>query len=94
SGTPTNPLAILAEKPQFKKIYDILLNNREILFWHSEYAGDQIPLRDLLGKGFNLKYFTSVFTDKNGFEHRCSFDYGYYLGSGDKVYIIYRPEEI
>ena len=93
-GTPSDPLAIVTEQAQFKKIYRILLHNREILFWHNEYLGDQLLLRDLLGRGFNPKYFTSVFTDENGFQHHCCFDYGYYVGSADKVYIIYRPEEI
>jgi predicted nucleic acid-binding Zn ribbon protein len=89
-----DPIAVLAEQREFKKIYGILLNNRDILYWYSQYFGDQLPLRDLLGKGFNPKYFTSIFTDQNGFDHRCCFDYGYYLAAGDKVYIIYRPEEI
>jgi len=84
----------LAEQREHKRIYEIILNNREILYWHSQYFGDEILLRDLIGKGFNLKYFTSVYTDGNGFEHKCCFDYGYYLGKDDKAYIIYRPEEI
>jgi predicted nucleic acid-binding Zn ribbon protein len=91
-ATTIDPLAALAEQREYKRIYKILLNNREILYWHSEYFGDKILLRDLLGKGFNLKYFTSIFTDENGFAHNCCFDYGYY--QGEKVYIIYRPEEM
>jgi predicted nucleic acid-binding Zn ribbon protein len=87
-------LTALAEQREYKNIYEITLNNREILYWHSQYFGDEILLRDLLGKGFNLKYFTSVYTDENGFDHRCCFDYGYYLGKEEKVYIICRPEEI
>jgi predicted nucleic acid-binding Zn ribbon protein len=90
----TDPIAVLAEQREFKRIFELLLKNRDILYWHNLYLGDKIPLRDLLGKGFNLKYFTSVFTDKNGFEHRCCFDYGYYLHTDDHVYIIYRPDEI
>ena len=92
--TTIDPLAALAEKREYKRIYEIILNNREILFWHSQYFGDEILLLDLIGKGFNLKYFTSVFTDENGFEHKCCFDYGHYLGREEKVYIIFRPEEI
>lgn len=89
-----DPLTALAKQREYKRIYEIILNNREILYWHSQYFGDEISLRDLLGKGFNLKYFTSVFTDEDGFEYRCCFDYGYYLGKEEKVYIINRPEEI
>jgi predicted nucleic acid-binding Zn ribbon protein len=92
-ATIPDPLAVLAEQRDFKKVCEIILNNREILCYHSLYFGDEITLRDLLGKGFNLKYFTSVFTDENGFEHPCCFDYGYYLRD-ESVYIIYRPEEI
>jgi predicted nucleic acid-binding Zn ribbon protein len=92
--TSIGPINTLAEQREYKRIYEIILNNREILFWHSQYFGDEILLRDLIGKGFNLKYFTSVFTDENGFAHNCCFDYGYYLGKEEKVYIIYRPEEI
>jgi predicted nucleic acid-binding Zn ribbon protein len=92
-ATPPDPLTVLAEQHNFKKVFEIILNNREILYYHSLYFGDEILLRDLLGKGFNLKYFTSLFTDENGFEHPCCFDYGYYLRD-ESVYIIYRPEEI
>jgi predicted nucleic acid-binding Zn ribbon protein len=89
-----DPLTILAEQREFKSVYDILLKNRQILYLHNIYFGDELPLRDLLGKGFNMKYFTSVFTDENGFEHRSCFDYGYYLNADQKVYIIHCPEEI
>ena len=94
AASASDPIAVLAEQREFKRIYAILLKNRGILYWYSQYLGNQLPLRDLLGKGFNPKYFTSIFTDQNGFDHRCGFDYSYYLAAGDKVYIIYRPEEI
>lgn len=90
----TDPIAELGEQREFKRIYEILLKNREILHYYYAYMGDTIQLRDLLGKGFNLKYFTSVFPDESNFEHRCCFDYAYHINEDDKVYIVYLYTEI
>lgn len=75
-----------------RRIYDILLKNRNTLYYHTLYFGDTIALRDLVGHGFNLKFFTSEFVDDNGFVYRFCFDFGYHIHK-DEVHILERPEE-
>src|SRR3569833_3120959 len=66
-----------------RKIYEILLKNRNTLYYHTLYLGDTIALRDLIGHGFNLKFFTSEFMDENGFTYRFCFDFGYHIHNGE-----------
>lgn len=76
-----------------RHVYEILLKNRTTLYYYSEFFGDHILLRDLVGRGFNLKFFTSEFTDTSECTYRFCFDYGYAV-RGEDVYILYRPEEV
>jgi hypothetical protein len=80
------------ETDSTRHVYEILLNNRTILFYHSKFFGDEIELRDLIGRGFNLKFFTSEYLASDGGTYRFCFDYGYYI-RGEMAYILERPEE-
>jgi hypothetical protein len=75
-----------------RSVYVKLLKNREILYYHTEILGDVIDYRDLLGKGFNFKYFTSIYNAPDGGTYYFCFDYGYHV-HGEKVFILERPEE-
>jgi predicted nucleic acid-binding Zn ribbon protein len=82
------------EMPAIKKVYNILLDNWTIMYNIGQYDGAILPLRDLLGHGFNLKYFTSECKFENGEVYRFCFDFGYRMTNDEQVYIIYRREEI
>ncbi len=84
----------MVEMPAIQKIYLILLNNRAILYNLAGYSGLIIPLRDLLGHGFNLKYFTSETIEPDGKTYRYCFDFGYHIRKDREVDIIYRAGEI
>lgn len=77
------------------RIQEILLNNRKILegLCSEEKAGC-IRKRDLIGKGFNLKFMTSVAepTESGRVYHFC-FEYGYYEENGF-VIIVCRKREV
>ncbi|RKR82144.1 hypothetical protein BDD43_2313 [Mucilaginibacter gracilis] len=80
------------ETDSTRHVYEILLNNRSILYHYNEFFGDQIEVRDLIGRGFNLKFFTSEYLASDGGTYRFCFDYGYYI-RGEMAYILERPEE-
>ena len=94
SKTATSRFPQLFEKETYftRKVYQRLLANRDILLHHFEILGDQTTYRDLQGRGFNFKFFTSVYDDPIGFTQYFCFDYGYCI-QDQKVYILYRPEE-
>ena len=75
-----------------RKVYEILLKNRHTLYYHTLYFGDNIALRDLVGHGFNLKFFTSEYVDEHGFAYRFCFDFGYRIHN-EEVHILERTEE-
>ena len=79
-----------------KRIQDIQLKNREILktLCDDDKPG-RIRLRDLIGKGFNLKFFTSE-TEPTGTGniYRFCFEYGYRENEDGSVIIICRPREV
>jgi hypothetical protein len=79
-----------------KRIQDILLRNRKIL---EGLCGDGQPrrmrMRELLGKEFNPKFFTSQAepTDQ-GHVYRFCFEYGYWEKDNGDVVIICREREV
>ncbi|OOQ58290.1 hypothetical protein [Mucilaginibacter pedocola] len=81
------------DNPDFRKVYDILIKNREILMMGYLYQGNTAELRDLLGRGFNLKYFTTEYTDPQYGTYKFCFDYGYQIHN-EHVVIMERREEI
>jgi Uncharacterized protein containing a Zn-ribbon (DUF2116) len=81
------------EMPTFKKIYDILLKNWTIMYNVGQYDGAVLPLRDFIGHGFNLKYFTSEVKEENGEVYRFCFNFGYRIIKNEEVHIVYRREE-
>jgi len=80
--------------PAFLQIYQILIKNREILMLQDYYKEEPYMLRDLQGLGFNLKYFTSEYSQGDIGIFKFCFDYGYHITVTGRVYIIERPDEI
>ncbi|MES2378460.1 MAG: hypothetical protein V4553_17840 [Bacteroidota bacterium] len=88
----TLPRLLDKETQNTQKVYKILLNNRQILEYYMLYFGDALELRDLIGRGFNLKYFTSEYLADDTGTYRFCFDYGYYVKDGI-ANLLHRPEE-
>ncbi|NVM66694.1 putative nucleic acid-binding Zn ribbon protein [Mucilaginibacter sp. SG538B] len=93
-GNQKEPEADHRDSPNFRKIYEILLSNRELLMMHSLYKDEPYMLRDLLGKGLNLKYFTSQYEMPEVGTFNFCFDYGYHITSTGRVYIEENVQEI
>ena len=81
------------ELERFQKVYQIILANRNILMLHDLYVEEPYPLRDLLGHGFNLKYYTSECDMEEVGTFKFCFDYGYRINKDERVYIWERHEE-
>jgi hypothetical protein len=77
------------------RIQEILLNNRRILEGLcSEEKPGWIRMRDLIGKGFNTKFMTSVAEPtESGRIYDFCFEYGYYQENGF-VIIVCRKREV
>src|ERR1700733_939599 len=60
------PAEAYTSKPAFQKIFNILISNRDMLEMYDLYVEQPYLLRDLLGKGFNPKYFTSEYSLEGG----------------------------
>lgn len=79
-----------------KTIQDILLKNRKIL---EAQCWDGLPrkmrMRELLGKNFNPKFFTSQAEPTDmGHVYRFCFEYGYWDKEDGDVVIICRDREV
>ncbi len=80
--------------PDFiKGINDALFNNRRIL---DEFLGskdtDRIKKRDLNGRGFRFKFFTSC-DDSSGENYWFCYDLGVKVGDNDWMIVVRRPRE-
>jgi hypothetical protein len=76
------------------RIQEIQLKNRLILSaLCTEDDPGRIKMRDLLGKGFNPKFFTSEEPTKTGNLYRFCFEYGYWL-DGDYAVVVHREREV
>nr|WP_067057243.1 hypothetical protein [Mucilaginibacter sp. L294] len=79
------------------RIQEILLNNRRILEGLcNPDKPSRVRLRDLLGKGFNKKFLTSVAepTTTGRVYHFC-FEYGYFEdGDNGWVIVVFREREV
>jgi hypothetical protein len=83
--------------PDFiQKIQAIQLRNREILSCLSdEERVSRIRMRDLIGAGFNPKFFTSEAEPTDlGHIYRFCFEYGYWEREDGVVTIVCRPREV
>jgi hypothetical protein len=89
-------LSVLTVPEYITRIQDILLKNRAIL--EGLCDGDKpgrVSLRDLIGKGFNNKYFTSeAEPTRAGNVYRFCFEYGYMEGDEGMVIIVCREREV
>ena len=88
------PAEAFTPNPAFQKIFNILISNRNMLKMYDLYVEQPFLLRDMLGKGFNPKYFTSEYTLEGIGLFKFCFDYGYHITGDGRVYILERPEEI
>jgi predicted nucleic acid-binding Zn ribbon protein len=78
------------------RIQDILLTNRELLeqLCDEEKVG-RIRMRNLIGRGFNPKFYTSEAEPTgNGYVYRFCFEYGYRTDGDGMVIVICRKREI
>jgi hypothetical protein len=83
--------------PDFiKKIQDILLHNREIMdaMLRDGEGRKRFEKRDLLGRGFNVKYFTSQAPTTEGEIYCFCFEMGYKDVEDERVIIIRREREV
>jgi hypothetical protein len=78
------------------RIQDILINNRRILeqLCDEDRVG-RIRMRDLIGRGFNLKFYTSETEPTgSGNVYRFCFEYGYREDENGTVIVICRKREV
>ena len=78
------------------KIQNILVRNREILdtMLRDGEGRKRFEKRDLLGRGFNVKYFTSQAPTAEGEVYCFCFEMGYKEIEDDRVVIIRREREV
>lgn len=78
-----------------RKIVDILMQNHAIL--EKIAVGNEpvrMEMRDLMGRGFNFKFFTSEAPTQNGDIYRFCFDRGYKQTPDGFVIIVQRDREV
>jgi hypothetical protein len=79
------------------RINAIIINNRSILkdICDDETQAIRIRLRNLIGRGFNTKFFTSQSEPTaQGKVYNFCYEYGYREEGDGMVVVIYRPREI
>ena len=79
------------------RIHDVLVSNRNILreINDDEHQAIRIRLRNLIGRGFNTKFFTSQSEPTTqGKVYNFCYDFGYRIEEDGMVVVIYRPREI
>jgi hypothetical protein len=85
----------LSSKDYIVKIQQILLNNRQLLLEICpEDQVKKMQKRDLEGRGFNFKYFTSESPSKNQHIYRFCFELGYRDIDDGEILIIHRDREV
>ncbi len=88
-----------AEQPSvpdyIARIQEIQLNNRRLLSGLcTEEKPGRIKMRDLVGKGFNAKFFTSEADPTgSGNVYRFNFEYGYWLDRTTAI-VVCRKREV
>lgn len=96
--TVAEPQPIVEEmnSPDYiQKIQEILLKNRSILEEATKDGTKRMEKRDLDGRGFIFKYFTSVAPAQNGNTYYFCFEYGYrFIENDHYVILVQRPREI
>lgn len=85
----------LSGQDYITRIQEVLLKNRSILeSLCTEEEPGRLKMRDLLGKSFNPKFFTSEEATKKGDLYRFCFEYGYHLNVEDYAIIVCRKREV
>jgi len=94
-ATEDSELKLLSPPEYITRIQEILLNNRKILEGLcNETKASRIRMRDLIGKGFNTKFMTSVSEQtESGNVYDFCFEYGYCEINGYAI-VICRKREV
>ncbi|TSJ38907.1 hypothetical protein FO440_20630 [Mucilaginibacter corticis] len=92
----TDDQPILSVPEYITRIQNIILNNRSILeSLCTEDKVGRLRERDLVGKGFNTKYFTSEAEPTGtGNIYRFCFEYGYLINEDNRAIIVCRKREV
>lgn len=69
-----------------------LLRNRRILEELNPTGKTRVTLSQLQEMGFNFKYFTSLYTTREGAEYRYCFEQGYLAMDGNAYLLVVRKE--
>ena len=92
---PTAPASEPSVPDFIKGINEILLNNHRIL---DEILGTrqtcQMKQRDIDGRGFRFKYFTSCSETEEGEAYYFCYELGYKKLENEKMVIVRRPREV
>ena len=77
------------EKEEFiKRINKKLRKNRMLLKFASPVGKTTVRHSFLTNKGFDFRYFTNIYTTKNGSVYRFCYDYGWLEVEDDKLLIV------
>ncbi len=77
-----------------KDINQILKKNRKILELLNPEGKAKVHKKVLLDKGFNLSYFTNIYTTKKGSIYYFCYDYGYLEIQGDYFSLVKRQSYV
>ena len=86
----------MSEPDYIARIQEIILHNRELLapLCDADNVG-HIRMRNLLGRGFNPKFFTSqAEPTETGNIYRFCFEYGYREDADGMMIVVCRPREV
>lgn len=78
-----------------RNINNALRKNRRILEQYLAGSADgkvRVPLKKLAARGFNLEYFTNIYTTKTGSKYHFCYEYGY-LRLDDDYFMIVKREQ-
>jgi hypothetical protein len=79
----------------YRKINSIILRNRNIMDDLMHKNIHRLSKHDLIGYGFNFKYFTSAYDDPEvGASYRFCYEWGYRFDGPDSVELVPRFDEI
>lgn len=94
--TSEGGIELLSIPEYITRIQDIQLSNRRILEGLcTEDKPSSIRMRDLVGKGFNPKFFTSETEPTgSGKVYRFCFEYGYHVEKNGFAVIVCRKREV
>lgn len=88
-----NNMRYRKENESMIAINKILRTNRSILKTLNPEGKIVISAELLLKSGFDLDYFTNIYTTKTGREYRYCYDYGYHYDADRDSYLLVKKQE-